>query len=57
MSAHQEGRPALFLSYKVQGQKQVEHFLLKLFFLIDTAVYTNINSFIQQIVPGNTVLA
>lgn len=30
---------------------------MKLFFLIDTTLYTNINSFIQQIVLGNTELA
>lgn len=44
----------LFLSYRIQGQKQVEHFRRKLFFLIDTTLYANINSFIQQIVVGNT---
>lgn len=46
----------LFLSHEIQGQKQLQYFLLKLFFLIDTALSTNINSFIQQIVLRNTVL-
>lgn len=47
----------LFLSYKIQGQKQVEHFQQILIFLIDITLYANINSFIQQMVLGNTGLA
>lgn len=54
---YQDGQQlCLFLSYEIQGQKQLQHFLLKLFFLIGTALSTKINSFIQQIVLRDSAL-
>lgn len=52
------GRPsALFIFILQNARSEITGVLYtEIIFLIDTALYTNINSFIQQIVLGNTAL-
>lgn len=54
---YQDGHPALFIFILQNTRSEATRVLsAEIIFLIDSALSTNINSFIQQIVLGNTVL-